>query len=116
MHWAYTATNRSRNDDFNREDGYMAGAVAHSSQLANPLASIDQLAASGTQFDGVPAHLERSILSGGAQLTQAAGVLLRLPQDVIAQAIITFSRFCVGPEGGSLRDFGALVRTRRPWR
>jgi hypothetical protein len=34
---------------------------------------------------------------------------LRLPQEVIAQAIIIFARFWVGPEGGSLSEFGAEV-------
>jgi hypothetical protein len=87
----------------------MAGASSHASHLANPLASIDQVASSGSQFDGVPADLESSIIFAGAQLTQAAGVLLRLPQDVIAQAVVIFTRFWIGPEGGSLREFGARV-------
>ncbi|KAH0544603.1 hypothetical protein FGG08_001252 [Glutinoglossum americanum] len=59
-----------------------------------------------SQIDGVPADLEASIRFAGARLTQAAGVLLRLPQDVAAQAIVLYSRFWV-TEGGSLRTFGA---------
>ncbi|KAH7046047.1 cyclin-like protein [Macrophomina phaseolina] len=77
------------------------------SHLANPLATLDQLAASGSQLDGVPPDLEDSIRFAGARLTQQAGVLLRLPQDIIAHAIVVFARFWLGPEGGSLRDYGA---------
>lgn len=78
--------------------------------LVNPLASVAQLEASGSQLDGIPVDLERSIRFAAAKLTQAAGVLLRLPQDVIAQAIVVLTRFWLGPEGGSLREYGASVR------
>ncbi|KAF2712652.1 hypothetical protein K504DRAFT_427146 [Pleomassaria siparia CBS 279.74] len=77
------------------------------SPLANPLATVAQLETSGSQLDGIPADLEDSIRFAGARLTQAAGILLRLPQEVIAQAIVVFSRFWVGPEGGSLEEYGA---------
>ncbi|KAI9851173.1 MAG: hypothetical protein M1838_004282 [Thelocarpon superellum] len=56
-------------------------------------------------MDAVPADLEISIRFAGSQLTQAAGILLRLPQDIIAQAIVLFTRFWVGPDGGSLRQW-----------
>jgi hypothetical protein len=79
------------------------------SPLANPLATIAQLETSSSQLDGVPADLELSIRFAGARLTQAAGVLLRLPQEVIAQAIVIFTRFWVGPEGGSLAEWDAEV-------
>lgn len=79
------------------------------SPLANPLATVAQLESSGSQLDGIPQDLEDSIRYAGARLTQAAGVLLRLPQEVIAQAIIVFMRFWVGAEGGSLAEFGAGV-------
>ncbi|KAJ9649636.1 hypothetical protein H2201_001780 [Coniosporium apollinis] len=75
--------------------------------LVNPLATVDQISQSGSQLDGVPADLENSIRFAGARLTQAAGILLRLPQDIIAQAIVIFTRFFVGPEGGSLKEYGA---------
>ncbi|KAF1978578.1 hypothetical protein BU23DRAFT_586992 [Bimuria novae-zelandiae CBS 107.79] len=75
------------------------------SPLANPLATVAQLETSGSQIDGIPRHLENSIRFAGAQLTQAAGILLRLPQEVIAQALVVFMRFLVGPEGGSLAEF-----------
>jgi len=80
------------------------------SPLANPLASIAQLETSGSQLDGIPTDLEHSTRFAGARLTQAAGILLRLPQEVIAQAIVVFMRFWVGPEGGSLAEFGAEAR------
>ncbi|KAL1649011.1 hypothetical protein SLS61_006534 [Didymella pomorum] len=77
------------------------------SPLANPLATVVQLKSSGSQLDGIPQDLEDSIRYAGARLTQAAGILLRLPQEVIAQALIVFMRFWVGEEGGSLAEFGA---------
>ncbi|KAI4656060.1 hypothetical protein J4E93_000776 [Alternaria ventricosa] len=77
------------------------------SPLANPLATVAQLETSGSQLDGIPPTLEDSIRFAGARLTQAAGILLRLPQEVIAQAIVIFMRFWLGPEGGSLAEFGA---------
>ncbi|KAH7087995.1 cyclin-like protein [Paraphoma chrysanthemicola] len=77
------------------------------SPLANPLATVAQLETSGSLLDGIPADLEDSVRFAGARLTQAAGILLRLPQEVIAQAIIVFMRFWVGPDGGSLVEFSA---------
>ena len=79
------------------------------SPLANALASIPQLETSSSQIDGVPRDLEDSIRFTGARLTQAAGILLGLPQEVIAQAVVVFMRFWVGGEGGSLVVFGAEV-------
>jgi hypothetical protein len=81
----------------------------HVSPLANPLATVSQLETSGSQLDSIPADLEDSIRFAGARLTQAAGILLRLPQEVIAQAIVVFTRFWVGPDGGSLAEYGAGV-------
>lgn len=79
------------------------------SPLANPLVTVAQLESSGSQFDGIPQDLEDSVRYAGARLTQAAGMLLRLPQEVIAQALIVFMRFWVGTEGGSLAEFGVGV-------
>ncbi|PGH10120.1 hypothetical protein AJ80_07570 [Polytolypa hystricis UAMH7299] len=70
--------------------------------LSNPLATLTQLANSSSSLDGVPADLEASVRYAAAKLTQVAGVLLRLPQDTIAKAIVIFTRFWAGPEGGSL--------------
>ena len=69
--------------------------------LSNPLVTLDQLSSSSSQLDGLSAELENSVRLGGVQLTQAAGVLLRLPQEIIAQAVVIFTRFYTGPEGGS---------------
>jgi hypothetical protein len=77
------------------------------SPLANPLATIVQLETSASQLDGIPLDLEDSIRFAGVRLTQAAGILLHLPQEVIAQAIVVFMRFWLGQEGGSLAEFGA---------
>lgn len=79
------------------------------STLLNPLATPAQLSASASQLDGVPVELERSATYAGARMTQIAGVLLRLPQEVIASATVIFTRFWVGPEGGSLREYGIRV-------
>ena len=77
--------------------------------LSNPLVTASQLSNSSSRLDGVPADLESSIRFAGAQLTQAAGILLRLPQEIVAQAIVVFWRFYVGPEGGSVRTCAAKV-------
>lgn len=77
--------------------------------LVNPLVTVEQLATSSSSIDQIPRDLETSIRYAGAKLTQAAGVLLRLPQDTIGQAIIIFMRFWCGPEGGSLAALGAKV-------
>ena len=69
--------------------------------LCNPLATIEQLSTSSSQLDGVSKDLELSLRFAGAQMVQAAGILLELPQEIIAQAIVTFYRFYLGPEGGS---------------
>ncbi|KAJ5647363.1 hypothetical protein N7490_003735 [Penicillium lividum] len=76
-------------------------------QLSNALATFEQLSNSSSSIDGVPSDLEASIRCAGAQLTQAAGVLLGLSQDIIAQAIVIFTRFWLGPDGGSLRIYSA---------
>ena len=83
--------------------------------LSNPLATLDQLSSSSSQLDGLSTDLESSIRFRGAELTQAAGVLLRLPQETIAQAIVIFTRFYVGPEGGSFLINSAKV-VRSPLR
>ncbi|KAJ5099517.1 hypothetical protein N7532_006518 [Penicillium argentinense] len=75
--------------------------------LSNALATPDQLSNTSSSIDGVPTDLETSIRCAGAQLTQAAGILLHLPQDTIAQAIVIFTRFWLGADGGSLRIYSA---------
>ena len=78
--------------------------------LLNPLASIAQLESSSSRLDGVPQDLENSVHFAASKLIQAAGPLLRLPQDVIATSIVTYTRFWMGPDGGSLQELGAQVR------
>ncbi|MCJ1395733.1 hypothetical protein MMC18_008619 [Xylographa bjoerkii] len=77
--------------------------AAQLTTLSNPLATPEQLTTSSSQLDGLSFDLENSIRYKGALLTQAAGILLRLPQEITAQAIVTFTRFYVGPEGDSFR-------------
>lgn len=88
----------------------MAPESEQLSSLSNPLATIDQLSTSSSQLDGVPAHLESSLRFAGTQLTQAAGILLRLPQEIIAQAIVILQRFYIGSEGGSFKINAVKVR------
>ena len=87
----------------------MASTVNSTSHLVNALARPEQLAHSNSQQDGVSAELERSMLFAGARLTQTAGILLRLPQDIVAQAIVIFQRFWIGSDGGSLKDHDVQV-------
>lgn len=84
------------------------------SSLSNPLATVEQLSNSSSSLDGVPPSLESSIRFAGLQITQAAGILLRIPQEIIAQAMVVFTRFYVGPEGGSVRNNGAKVGLQVP--
>ncbi|KAL8753078.1 MAG: hypothetical protein Q9199_005303 [Rusavskia elegans] len=77
------------------------------SSLSNPLATVEQLSNSSSSLDGVPPSLESSIRFAGLRITQAAGILLRIPQETIAQAMVMFTRFYIGPEGGSVRNNGA---------
>jgi hypothetical protein len=97
-----------------RETAHMTALLDNMqpSPLANPLATVAQLETSGSLLDGIPSNLEDSVRFAGARLTQAAGILLRLPQEVIAQAIVVFMRFWLGPDGGSLVEFGAGVQSQ----
>jgi hypothetical protein len=91
----------------------MAPRVHVTSHLANPLASLDQLAQSNFQHHGVSSELERSMLFAGARLTQTAGILLRLPQDIIAQAIVLFQRFWIGFGRGNVQEVDVQVFSLR---
>lgn len=84
--------------------------ITQPSHLANPLASPEHLETSASQLDGVPSDLEASIRFSTAQLLQAAGILLRLPQNLIAQSIVLLYRFWAGPDGGSLLEHNSTVR------
>lgn len=84
-------------------------AITGLSHLTNPLATPAQLHVSSSQLDGVPVDLEDSIRYEAAKFIQAAGILLRLPQDLVAEAIVIFTRFWIGSDGGSLIEYGAKV-------
>ncbi|CAD0031507.1 unnamed protein product [Aureobasidium pullulans] len=79
------------------------------SHITNPLATPYQLQNTASQLDRIPGDLEVSIKFEGSRLIQAAGVLLHLPQELIAEAIIIYARFWLGPEGGSLAEYHAKV-------
>ncbi|KAK0250198.1 hypothetical protein LTS09_014624 [Friedmanniomyces endolithicus] len=78
------------------------GIITEPSHLVNPLATVAQLETSASQVDGVPRELEDSVRYETARLNQAAGILLRLPQEIIAQSIVLLQRFWTGPSGGSM--------------
>ena len=82
--------------------------------LTNPLVTPEQLTTTSSQLDGITPDLEASLRYVGAQLIQAAGVLLRLPQDVVVQATVILYRFYVGAEGGSFKINAVKVLTCPP--
>lgn len=67
--------------------------------LSNLLVNVEQLLDTTSHQDGISTTLELSLRHQTALLTQSAGILLKLPQETIAQAIIILQRFYVG--GGS---------------
>jgi hypothetical protein len=62
--------------------------------LSNPLATAEQLYQNLSQ-NPLPIELQDSIRFYTARLTQAAGILLRLPQDITAQANVLLFRYWV---------------------
>ena len=91
----------------------MAVTTEQLASISNALATVDQLSTSSSTLDGIPKDLEESMRYAGVELTQAAGVLLHLPQETIARAIVIFLRFYLGPEGGSFRIHNLKVRSNR---
>lgn len=83
--------------------------ITELSHLLNPLATPAQLETSSSQLDGVPKDLEDSVRFETSRLIQAAGILLHLPQEIIAQAIVILQRFWSGPDGGSMLDHDSKV-------
>jgi cyclin L len=61
--------------------------------LTNPLATPTQLYGLDKLNYPLPQDLQNSIRFYTARLTQAAGLLLRLPQDITAQANILLYRY-----------------------
>lgn len=62
------------------------------SHLVNPLATVGQLYQK-TSVNALPIELQDSIRYYSARLTQAAGILLGLPQDITAQANVLLFRY-----------------------
>ncbi|KAG8626462.1 hypothetical protein KVT40_005407 [Elsinoe batatas] len=85
----------------------MAPVTLGLSHLSNPLATPDQLSQSASQLAGVPRDLEESTRYRTSSIIQAVGILLRLPQQTIAETIVIFCRFWIGSKGGSLLDHSA---------
>lgn len=67
------------------------------SHLSNALATAQQLYDRNSKT-ALPPELQDSIRYSVARLTQAAGILLRLPQDVAAQAIVTLHRYMLAAD------------------
>jgi len=84
-------------------------SIVGPSHLINPLASPAHLETSASQLDGIPKDLEDSIRYETTRLLQATGILLRLPQEIIAQSVVVLSRFWSGADGTSLLDCDAKV-------
>ncbi|KAI0161601.1 cyclin-like protein [Hypoxylon sp. FL1284] len=60
--------------------------------MINPLATVDQLYRR-TSFSALPPDLQDIIFFAAQSLTQAAGILLRIPQSVTAQANVVLARY-----------------------
>ena len=65
--------------------------ISSLSHLTNPIVSAEQL----LRLQETSNDDTQSLRFAESQLTQAAGVLLRLPQDVIATAIVALQRYWV---------------------
>ncbi|KAI3331567.1 cyclin-like protein [Xylariaceae sp. AK1471] len=61
--------------------------------MTNPLATVDQLYRRTSSFSALPSDLQDAIYFATQRLTQAAGLLLRLPQSVTAQASVVLARY-----------------------
>jgi hypothetical protein len=88
-------------------------SITGPSHLINPLVTPAHLETSASQLDGISKDLEDSVRYETTRLLEASGILLRLPQEIIAQSIVLLSRFWSGADGASLLDCDAKVcRTR----
>ena len=84
-------------------------SITGPSHLINPLATPAHLETSATQLDGIPKDLEDSVRYETTRLLEASGILLRLPQEIIAQSIVLLARFWSGADGASMLDCDAKV-------
>lgn len=60
--------------------------------MTNPLATVDQLYRRAS-YSAMPTDLQDLVFFATQRLTQAAGILLRLPQSVTAQANVLLARY-----------------------
>ncbi|KAK6368105.1 hypothetical protein LTS17_009845 [Exophiala oligosperma] len=79
-------------------------------QLSNPLITSNQL----LNFKSLESEEDQSLRFAQYQLTSAAGILLRLRQEIIAQAIVLLQRFLVASspeerEGFSAKTYSAAA-------
>lgn len=86
-------------------------SVTRPSHLVNRLASAAQLETSASALEGMPPSLVDAVRYESCRLVQAAGIVLRLPQELAAQAIVILCRFWTGAQGGSMLEHDATVRT-----
>ena len=78
--------------------------------LANPLVTSEQLHRLQDDVTGYWGNNAESLRYAQAQLIQAAGVLLRLPQEVIARAIVLLQRFWIIGSAGPDQAIDVKVR------
>lgn len=71
---------------------YSNKSTVNMAHLSNPLATTEQLF-KNVSNNPLPIELLDSIRFYTARLTQAAGILLRLPQDITAQANVLLFRY-----------------------
>lgn len=69
--------------------------VSSLDHLSNPLVTTEQLYRYQNSTSDLYGEDAQSLQFASAQLTQAAGVLLRLPQEVIATAIVLLQRYMI---------------------
>lgn len=84
-------------------------SIGELSHLLNPLATSLQLETSASQLDGLPRDLEDSVRYETARHVQGAGILLHLPQEIIAQSLVILQRYWTGPDGGSMLLYDSKV-------
>ena len=92
----------------------MGAAVDAMAHMTNPLASAAQLHRR-TAFSSLPIDLLDTIFYATQCLTQAAGLLLQLPQSQTAQANVLLSRYwLVNQPMAHEFSVGHLSHARRP--
>lgn len=85
-------------------------SISNLDHLSNPLATLSQLYSLEDDDQGRAGH-GQSLRYAQAILTQAAGVLLRLPQEVIATSLVLLQRFWVEGHGQGHANADPKVHT-----